>query len=245
MTMRPLMIIVLSLALLATAVAWQSGWLSGGGFSLNQIAIAGDLTTEQRKALYQHLVDHAEDLQDIGKIKQSLDNIEWIHHVAVSRGWPDRLVIKCVEEVPIAYWNDDAFINDEGVVFRSEYETGGELSQLYGPVGEEKAVMQQFQELSNALLTSGQTIEVLKLDERGSWQFVSASGTTVKLGKDDVLERLQRYIKVVESAGLQEKMDQVAVVDTRYSNGVAVQWKGSAENMDIANNTKSQRELRL
>jgi cell division protein FtsQ len=219
--------------------------ISGQKFEMTRVSIAGDLSVDQRQDVYKRLVSAMDGGQRISKIKQLLEATDWIHHVEVSRRWPDKLLISIVNEIPIAYWNDDAFISRDGKVFVSKYQDSGDFAQLYGAVGEELLVMQQYQQLNNALLKSGQEIEVLSLDDRGSWQFTNAVGVKVLLGKEHITERIQRYLQVIDDGGLESRMDNVMRIDTRYANGVSVSWKLPEKELDIAKNYKSQRDFSL
>jgi cell division protein FtsQ len=219
--------------------------VSGQEFALTRVSIVGALTDDQRQDVYKRLLGDKGNSQRIGKIKQLLEAADWVKHVEVSRRWPDKLVISIVDETPIAYWNDDAFVSREGKVFISRYQNGGDLAQLYGPVGKEQFVMQQYQQLNNALLKSGQEIEVLSLDDRGSWQFTNAVGVDVLLGKEHITERIQRYLHVLDDGGLESRMDNVMSIDTRYANGIAVRWKIPEKELDIAKHYKSQRDFSL
>ena len=214
-------------------------------YQANLVAVEGDLADDQRQDVYQRLIKIAGQKQSLQQIKTTLEEVDWIHRVEIRKSWPDRLMVLVIEETPIAYWNNDAFINLDGKVFVSSFEIGGDLAQLYGPVGSEKSVMQQYQQLNNALLKSSQSIDVLTLDDRGGWDFTNDVGVQVLLGKDDIMERIQRYLLIVENGGLATYMDNINLIDARYSNGLAVSWKSSEKDLAFMTNYKNQRELRL
>lgn len=218
--------------------------LRESNLGISYVSVVGEVDTNQRKEIFRELAD-MNGLADIGEIKVRLEAIDWIHQVAVARDWPDRLVITIREEEAIAYWNEDAYINEQGHVFVSPYAEGGRLPQLYGPEGRERDVMLQYQQLSQVLLRTGQVVDTLMLDERGSWAFATRSGMQVLLGKEDIMKRMQRYVGVFQQAGLLEEMSRIARVDTRYSNGVAVDWKESTEGYEVAKAYKLQREVSL
>ncbi|MBD3646314.1 MAG: cell division protein FtsQ [Pseudomonadales bacterium] len=163
----------------------------------------------------------------------------------VARDWPEGLIVTVHEEEAIAYGNDNAFIDEDGAVFQSPWEEGGRLPQLYGPEGKEKEVMSQYQQLSQALLRTGQSIDTLVLDERGGWQFTDRSGMRVRLGKENIMERMQRYFVVFQRANLLEEMAKIRSVDTRYPDGVAVDWKDVVDGYEVAKAYKTQREMSL
>lgn len=236
---------------LIVAVLTTSAMLAGVVSALQQetkdvgyVSVDGDMSMTQREEVYRH-VNAMASLSDIRAVKQRLDSVDWIHHVDVARDWPDGLIVTVHDEEAIAYWNDDAWINDQGHVFLSAYEDGGRLPHLYGPDGREGAVMSQYQQLSQALLRTGQEIDTLVLDDRGSWTFTTRSGIDVLLGKDNTMERMQRYFRVFRQAGLLEETTAIRTVDTRYSNGVAVEWKDDTEGYEVAKAFKSEREMSL
>lgn len=211
---------------------------------VDYVSVVGEIDADQREEVLRELGD-MDGLADIREIKSRLDRVDWIHQVTVARDWPDRLVITVHEEEAIAYWNDDAYINEAGRVFASPYAEGGRLPQLYGPDGRERDVMRQYQQISQVLLRTGQEVDTLMLDARGSWAFATQSGMKVLLGKEDIMKRMQRYVGVFQQAGLLEELSRIARVDTRYSNGVAVDWKESREGYEVAKAYKLQREVSL
>ena len=76
-----------------------------------------------------------------------------------------------------------------------------------------------------ALQKTGLAIQRLTLEDRGEWVLQLKNQIVVKLGKEDIFERMQRFIKVYEAVGLDDKVGAIAEIDTRYPNGVAVSWK--------------------
>jgi cell division protein FtsQ len=213
--------------------------------NIKQVAVHGDIDQAQRKVLYEFVKENGKSFSNITDVKERLETVSWVHHVNVQQVWPDNLSIEVIREKPIAYWNDDAFINFEGKVFKSVYENGGPLAQLYGPAGSESEVMIQYQELSTALSPADQTIEILTLDARGSWQFTNQHDVRVLLGKDDIMERVHRFVLISGSSDFVASLDFVRKVDTRYSNGVAVDWKEDYEASGIAKTFGTHRDLRL
>ena len=195
--------------------------------------------------IYEYIKENEQGFIDIADVKSKVEAVGWIHHVNVQQMWPKKLSIEVVTEKPIAYWNDDAFLNFEGKVFKSAYEEGGALAQLRGPAGAELQVMKQYQQLTTALSPVAQTIEVLTLDNRGAWQFTNQHDVRVLLGKNDIMERVHRFVLISSSADFGESVEFVQQVDTRYSNGIAVDWKPDYEALSIATAFNSQRELRL
>ena len=217
------------------------GWLG----RIDYVSVTGDLNNQQKNAVEHLLIAGTSRLSDIERVKEVLEAIAWINTVQVRLNWPDEIIIQVVPEQAIAYWNDNAFINNAGVVFESGFLVAGNLPQLYGPVGKEKSVMGHYQRLNRALTKSGHFIEVLSLNERGSLSFKNQHDVRVSLGNVDIENRLQRFIKVSRRIALYEAAPRVQRVDTRYPNGVAVEFDKSGPDFEIAETFKLQREVSL
>jgi cell division protein FtsQ len=50
------------------------------------------------------------------------------------------------------------------------------------------------------------------------------SGVTVRLGRRDVDERIERFIKTTSQV-IAHRMSEINYVDMRYSNGFAIGWR--------------------
>ena len=209
---------------------------------INYLSITGNVSALQRNSITEILLTLDTPLSDIENVKKVLTVVGWISDADVALHWPDELVVNVQPQQAIAYWNDNAFINSEGVVFETEYLVAGDLPQLYGPKGAEQVVMGHYQRLNRALLKSGHFIEVLVLNDRGSLEFENQHGVRVFLGNVDVKQRLQRFLKV--SVKTQELELTPRRIDTRYTNGVAVNFF-EAKGFEVAETFKLQREASL
>jgi len=217
------------------------GWLG----KIEYISVTGDVNNQQKSAVEQLIAARTSRLSDISSIKEVLEAVSWINTVQVRLNWPDEIVIRVVPEQAIAYWNDNAFINNAGIVFESDFLVAGDLPQLYGPVGKEQSAMGHYQRLNRALIKSGHFIEVLSLNERGSLNFKNQHGVRVSLGNVDIEQRLKRFIKVSRRIALFGAAPRVQRVDARYPNGVAVEFDKSGADFQIAETFKLQREVSL
>ena len=142
-----------------------SGLLSGACFLLasafmgqdRSIALKNELTVNQQAQVLDALRSGV-DLSDLDEIRLHLQEIDWIHRVYIARKWRNDLELDIRMEQPIAYWNDDGYINDRGEVFITDLIVGGDLPQLYGPKGSAPRVMNEYQQLNRALFKSGRSI---------------------------------------------------------------------------------------
>lgn len=159
---------------------------------------------------------------DVRALKQALEDNPWVEHVSVRRIWPDTLELDVTERRAIARWGNTALLSDGGEVFSpAQNQQLPGLPRLEGPAQSQQRVMSQYQAFSQLLAPAGLRIQSLTLDERDSWRMVLESGTTVNLGREALVERLQRLITVYR-ARLSGELESVAAIDLRYRNGLAV-----------------------
>jgi cell division protein FtsQ len=161
----------------------------------------------------------------IRELKPILEEMGWVHHVNLKKVWPDVLQVQVTRQKAVAKWNAASYLNGEGRLFTAELKMAEKLPGLNGPEGAEKLVMAQFQQLNKAFQKTGLTIRRLTLEERGEWVLQLQNAVVVKLGKDNMFQRVQRLTKIYEAVGLAEEITGIAEIDTRYPNGVAVRWK--------------------
>lgn len=164
---------------------------------------------------------------DVSSLKQALEADPWVEQAVIRRVWPDTLTVAIQEEVPIARWGESQLLNQYGAIFKpDDISSEQALPLLAGPEGAEEEMMQQYQMLSRMLLNTGLRIQVLELSIRGSWNLVFGNGVTVEIGREQVLERMQRFITLYDRH-LHAQFDQVSTIDLRYRNGMAIKMKST------------------
>ncbi|GAB1256842.1 hypothetical protein NBRC116494_13440 [Aurantivibrio plasticivorans] len=161
----------------------------------------------------------------ISDIKSRLENEPWIETALVSRRWPDTLYISVIEQQPIARWSDYGFVNHHGDVInigRNEFLV--DLPLLQG--GEELSLkmMNDYQQLTQQLRPYKLAIRELLCDDLMSWRVVLSNGIEITLGRDEIMEKMRRFL-LVYNTSLRAQVENIASIDLRYGNGVAVKWK--------------------
>lgn len=173
-------------------------------------------------------------------IKRKLEENPWIAQASVSRRWPDKLYIAIVEEQPIARWGKAGFLNHKGDIVHVEAESRlGDLPLLSGNEGQEKLVMQNYQQLAQMLGRAGLKINEFYNDDLFSWNVVLSNGLEINIGRDQTMEKIQRFL-VVYKRELHKRLEEVTAVDLRYGNGLAVEWKTTTA--DSAESAKSDKK---
>lgn len=159
---------------------------------------------------------------DLQQIRSQLEGLPWIYEATVRRKWPNALEIHVVEELPIARWGQDGFLNHEGGIFYSE--KSGEwdsLPLLSGPEGSAQSLMEKYQRLVEILTPLNLAVRQLAVDERGQVEAVLEGGMQLSLGSEEFLVRMHRFVGIYRSE-LAARRAEVVRVDLRYENGVAV-----------------------
>lgn len=162
---------------------------------------------------------------DLQNLHESLVQQPWINEASVKRSWPAAIEVQVIEEVPVARWGDRGLLNHEGDIFWPDLEAEYmALPKLNGPSHETVRIMQQYHDLSQLFSRAGLRIVGLVLEARGAWNIELENGIHVIAGREDLMPRLRRFLDVYRTQ-LIDRAAEVAEVDIRYTNGVAVRWK--------------------
>jgi len=192
-----------------------------------QINVNGDFTYVSKQQVIEVITPTIDEhfLQlDLAQIKQNLERQAWIDVASVGRRWPNQLDVTIIEQKPIARWSDQGFLNQRGELIKSV--VGKELMTL--PLLEARAhsqaeVMAQYQNLAALLRSRNLWVAGLVSDEKRAWTVTLNNGLAVNIGRDQVMDKMKRFLRVYDSQ-LQQRLAEIESVDVRYNNGVAVQW---------------------
>ncbi|KPA93054.1 MULTISPECIES: cell division protein FtsQ/DivIB [Pseudomonas] len=200
---------------------------------ISKINVQGDLSYISQQAVQQRIAPYVAAsffTIDLAGMRAELETMPWIAHAEVRRVWPDQVVIRLEEQLPVARWGDEALLNNQGQAFAPrELANYEHLPQLFGPQRAQQQVMQQYQVLSQMLRPLGFSIARLELRERGSWFLTTGAGSAgpgiqLLLGRDHLVEKMRRFIAIYEKT-LKEQITNIASIDLRYANGLAVGWR--------------------
>ena len=158
---------------------------------------------------------------DVRQVKQELEQLALIKSVQIKKVWPDTLLVKFKEDIPVAVWNNDSLLNPLGeeLVLPSSFDQS-RLPRLSGPEQMTAQVMRQFQRFQSRLSEVDAAMIRLSMNTIGSWEIELENGWTIRLGRQQLEQRVERLIELLKILP-QEK---VAVVDLRYGKGAAIKW---------------------
>ncbi|WP_206485048.1 cell division protein FtsQ/DivIB [Thalassotalea sp. G2M2-11] len=164
---------------------------------------------------------------DVNVVQQRVESLPWVYSVSVRKQWPNELKIYVVDQKPIAFWNGDFLLNEQGVAFQADSERINHfLPSLYGPEGSEGIALENYRNFNGLLSYANLAIDELLLSERYSWQLTLDDGVILNLGRENRVKRVQRFMDVYPKIKANKQADQqVKYVDLRYETGLSVGWK--------------------
>ena len=195
-------------------------------FAIENIEIKGDLKYAKKTELqsdFSSLLNQSLLSVSLSDALATVMSSEWVASAEIRKVWPNTLQVLVHEHTPLAYWGDGQVLSTSAAVITPKTVPDLPLTRLYGPEDSSDIVLEQFGLVSQVLASSSLRIFSLTLEPRGAWNIVFTNGVAVKLGRSEILERLQRFIAVYKS-DLSGRIDQITSVDARYPHGVAVGW---------------------
>jgi len=163
---------------------------------------------------------------DLDRVRESVEALTWVDRARVQRLWPDRIRVEIVEQQAAARWGEDGLLNTRGeLIATGVRHVPPELPRLDGPAGTEWQVAQRFLAVQDRLAALGLQLGALRLDARGAWEFDLSTGVTVRLGRRQVDERMDRFVQYGAQV-IAGRAAEIRYIDMRYSNGFAIGWRG-------------------
>jgi cell division protein FtsQ len=156
---------------------------------------------------------------DIERLKKSLEKLPWVRNVSIRREFPNILAVGLEEHRVLARWNNAALVNQQGEVFFAVSEQV--LPGFAGQDGTTAEITQQYTQFSQQLAALELHVTQIALSPRHAWQLRLSNGMVLELGREDMQQRLARFVEVYPYS-LAAMQDKVKYVDLRYRNGFAV-----------------------
>ncbi len=161
--------------------------------------------------------------QDVDELQQTITQLPWVVRASIRKQWPDVIKVYLVEHRASAIWNGKALLNEVGDVFNADIaDLDEDRVKLYGPKDNSQNVLAIWREINPLFAPLGLTIDSLVLNERHAWQVILNNGIRLELGKESLIERIERFITLYFRLG--DRAEKVSYIDLRYDTGAAVGW---------------------
>lgn len=171
---------------------------------------------------------------DVERVREVIELLPWVSKASVRRVWPDTISVNVIEQKAVAISGKSELINADGGVFQKSIKhVPANLPVLDGPENLNKLMLSKYYEMSNQLMAINKKIVYLKFDARHAVELKLGDNLKIILGRDDVLQRLDRLIRIYPKV-LAAHSGNINIIDLRYTNGMAIRWK---------NNTKKQKGI--
>ena len=233
---------------------------------VEEVQVVGELKFLNKKAIEETVmrsVNGGYFTVDLTSVRDLLQYQPWVRNVSLRRVWPASINVTIEEQVPVAYWNDDGYINEAGEVFKpAAINTTLNLPKLRGPEGQHDNVWKFMNQLYQEMALLEYEVTRLSLDDRRAWQLVISTrselthtsqpdikqGIEVKLGRFETKKRLERFIDILPSliasqSGTDDNLmidtNKIERIDMRYPNGFAVRMSNKDK---LEKENKSQRQ---
>jgi cell division protein FtsQ len=197
-------------------------------FPLREVEVTGSVTRTTRDQVHAIVAEQFKGnffTLDLDAARTAFQKLPWVRRATLRRHWPDRLEVDVEEHVVLARWHDNALVNTYGEVF--EAATSEILPVFVAPEGTATEVAQRYEAFRAALKPLGkQPVQVL-VSARRAWELKLNDGEVLKLGRSQMEERLQRFVRAY-SRTLAQLPNRPYRIDLRYSNGFAVRTPSAA-----------------
>ena len=159
----------------------------------------------------------------LASTRVAFEKLPWVRRAEVRRQWPGLIEVVLTEHGPLARWGKSALVNVHGEVFEAAFD--GPLPIFNGPEGTAKEIAIQYEHFRRSLAAIGKMPGEINVSPRRAWQIRLDDGMTVDFGRENVEERLRRFVSTYPRtiARMTRPVDRV---DLRYANGFAARVPG-------------------
>jgi cell division protein FtsQ len=237
------------LMILAGASMWSVSWLNNPeNLRIQHVELKGELqylNPAELQTLIEPYVATNLYLLDAEALEQELEAHPWVRSVSLNKAWPEQLFINVEEQFPVAFWGKQQLLNKFGEIFPGDLAgKAGVFPTIYSPTDKGREMAERYVELMRLLDGLGLEIVELTEDERGSWRMKFRQGQEVIVGRKEQRKRMERF-RVGYMQELRAKFSEVRLVDLRYTNGFAVEWKQGSGQIGAASSLEEMMPERL
>ena len=192
---------------------------------VKQISLAGPLHYQNQAQFDEAIAEFYGNsllVINLEEMREKLEALPWIQQVTLAKNWPGNISVRVVEFEPVANWNHNKVLNEEGFPLQQP-ELSMALADLNGPDDRSADVMEHYLLFNDIFSVQGLLIKGVTLQPRGSWSLHLANGVDILLGEQNVVMRSRRVVQFFQTQRFQNT--EVEYVDARYQNGIAIKIK--------------------
>lgn len=213
-----------ALILIGAAAVWV---VNSPYFPIRQVRIVQPLkrvTSESVRVIVQQYLHGSIFKANVSAAQSELAKLPWVRRAEITRLWPDSIEILIQEREPVARVNQLQLIDEAGYLFQAPTqeklpEITTDIDDMSSEIG--LSIVELLKEFQKALQPIGLSIKQAEYSERTAWILVLNNDITVRLGRDDVLKRLNNFVWAWSKL-LREKAQQIDYVDMRYQDGFSL-----------------------
>ncbi|MEO0435799.1 MAG: cell division protein FtsQ/DivIB [Pseudomonadota bacterium] len=196
--------------------------------TVERVVVLGKIAHVQETALREVLAPELEAgllFLDLAMLRERLEALPWVYSTELRRRYPDTLEVHVVEQLPIARWGSNGFLNHEAKVIEvSNADRWRELPLISGPDGHAASLVATYLQLREQLRGVSLAPATLREDEFGQLFVRLESGTELALGSRAFSDRIDRFLSLWRTELSSQTQHAIARVDLRYSEGAAVEF---------------------
>lgn len=160
---------------------------------------------------------------DLMHVRRLIETHPWVAHAEVSRFWPNMLRVEVVEQIPIARWGEDAFVNQLGDVFVPEQQLRlPDLIHLSSVNPEPLIVLARLKEIMALVNPYGLQVASLHRMADESWRIQLVQGDEWIVPEKDSMLLLKQLLALY--GNIPKEAAHHLRIDLRYRDGFAVRW---------------------
>ncbi len=173
---------------------------------------------------------------DIKSVQELVATESWVKKVSVRRIWPAQMSVSIVEREAVARWDNSHLLSQQAVVFKAEVDEFEKLPVISGHKVEAENLLKKYYSINARFENFNLTVKELREDNKGSIRLLTDNKLSIKIGSDDVQEKVDQFLKIYE-AHITQRVDEINSIDFRYNNGFSISWKDN----DLLKETENKR----
>lgn len=223
----PWLLVSLVAVVVVASVIWLPRMLNQ--YPIRKVGVDGVTDVRRQQQVQTSLASLVHDANyfsaPLDEIYQRAHDLSWVADVSVRRQWPDTVTLNITEREPVAVWNEEMLVSNNGEPFKAlkQYELDG-LPRLNGPPQRLDEVMSFYHSMSKQLREVGLSIERMEVNARLTARLSLDNDMQLVVDRENYVSKLRRFVRLYRGV-LRNDSRGVARVDLRYADGMTVTWR--------------------